>query len=164
MTKPFDYLVHKQWCQDFSFWWHWHFHWHEYLLLRNERSILSKWHAFAGYPPGFAVCTNCFEKCINYCANVNSVVRNAPKRLRKTVKWLNAKNWWGYARLRELGAMYWTNETAFTCLIRVTLRHWFHWSRRGSSHTVMLNSKFPDSMPITLWLIRKTDILTWLMA
>jgi len=30
----FDYLFHKQWCQDFSSW-HWHFHWHEYLLLRN---------------------------------------------------------------------------------------------------------------------------------
>ncbi len=85
MTKPFDYLVHKQWCQDFSSWWHWHFHWHEYLLLRNELSILSKWHAFAGYQLGFAVCTNCFEKCINCCANVNSDVRNAPKRLRKTV-------------------------------------------------------------------------------
>ncbi len=85
MTKPFDYLVHKQWCQDFSSWWHWHFHWHEYLLLRNELSILSKWHAFAGYQLGFAVCTNCFEKCINCCATVNSDVRNAPKRLRKTV-------------------------------------------------------------------------------
>ncbi len=85
MTKPFDYLVHKQWCQDFSSWWHWHFHWHEYLLLRNELSILSKWHACAGYQLGFAVCTNCFEKCINCCANVNSDVRNAPKPLRKTV-------------------------------------------------------------------------------
>jgi len=34
----------------------------------------------------FAVCTNCFENCINCCANVNGDVRNAPKRLRKTVK------------------------------------------------------------------------------
>ncbi len=92
MTKPFDYLVHKQWCQDFSSWWHWHFHWHEYLLLRNELSILSKWHAFAGYQLGFAVCTNCFEKCINCWANVNSDVRNAPKRLRKTVTWENLPN------------------------------------------------------------------------
>ncbi len=89
MTKPFDYLVHKHWCQDFSSWWHWHFHWHEYLLLRNELSILSKWHAFAGYQLGFAVWTNCFEKCINCCANVNSDVRNAPKRLRKTVTQFN---------------------------------------------------------------------------
>ncbi len=89
MRKPFHSLVHKQWCQDFSSWWHWHFHWHEYLLLRNELSILSKWHAFAGYQLGFAVCTNCFEKCINCCANVNSDVRNAPKRLRKTVIYIN---------------------------------------------------------------------------
>ena len=91
MTKPYDYLVHKQWCQDFSFWWHWHFHWHDYLLLRNELSILSEWHAFAGYQLRFAVCTNCFEKCTNCCANVNSDVRNAPKRLRKTVIW--SKPW-----------------------------------------------------------------------
>lgn len=87
MTKPFDSPVHKQWRQDFSFWWH--FHWHEYLLLRNELSILSKWHSFAGYQLGFAVCTNCFEKCTNSCANVDGDERNAPKRLRKTVKQLN---------------------------------------------------------------------------
>ena len=85
MTKPFDYLVHKRWCQDFSFWWHWQFHWHEYLHLRNGLSILSKWHTFAGYPLGFAVCTNCSERCTNCCANVNSDVRKAPMQLRKTV-------------------------------------------------------------------------------
>ena len=55
------------------------------LALRNGLSILSKWRAFEGYPLGFAVCTNCFEKCTNCCANVNSDVRKAPKRLRKTV-------------------------------------------------------------------------------
>jgi len=32
-----------------------------------------------GFQLGFAVCTNCFENCINCCANVNSDVRNAPK-------------------------------------------------------------------------------------
>ncbi len=99
MTKPFDYLVHKQWCQDFSSWWHWHFHWHEYLLLRNELSILSKWHAFAGYQLGFAVCTNCFEKCINCCANANSDVRNAPKRLRKTVMIVLTTRQWNFVSI-----------------------------------------------------------------
>ncbi len=112
MTKPFDYLVHKQWCQDFSSWWHWHFHWHEYLLLRNELSILSKWHAFAGYQLGFAVCTNCFEKCINCCANVNSDVRNAPKRLRKTVIF------WVYIKLFLNFEEYWIGFCACSYLVK----------------------------------------------
>lgn len=83
-TKPSDYLVHKYWCQDSSSWSHWHFHWHQYLLLRNELSMLSKRHASAGYQLGFAVCTNSLEKCMN----VGSDVRNAPKPLRTAVKLL----------------------------------------------------------------------------
>ncbi len=85
MTKHFDYLVCEKWHKDFSFWWHWCVHWHKYLLLRDELKIFCKLQAFAGNPL-CAVCTNCFEKCTYFFANIKDDSRNAPKRLRKTVK------------------------------------------------------------------------------
>ncbi len=42
----------------------------KYLLLRDELKILSKLQAFAGNPLCVAVCTNCFEKCTYFCANI----------------------------------------------------------------------------------------------
>ncbi len=57
-----------------------------YLLLRDELKILSKLQAFARNPLCGAVCTNCFEKCTYYFANIKDDLRNAPKRLRKTVR------------------------------------------------------------------------------
>ncbi len=77
------HLVCEQWHKDFSFWWHWYVHWHKYLLLRDELKILSKLQAFAGNPLCGAVCTNCFEKCTYFFANIKDDSRNAPKRLKK---------------------------------------------------------------------------------
>ncbi len=56
-----------------------------YLLLRDELKILSKLQAFAGNLLCGAVCTNCFEKCTYFFANIKDDSRNTPKRLRKTV-------------------------------------------------------------------------------
>ncbi len=56
-----------------------------YLLLRYELKILSKLQAFAGNPLCGAVCTNCFEKCTDFFANIKYDSRNAPKRLWKSV-------------------------------------------------------------------------------
>ncbi len=56
-----------------------------YILLRDELKILSKLHAFAGNPLSGAVCTNCFEKCTYFFANIKDELRNTPNLLRKTV-------------------------------------------------------------------------------
>ncbi len=71
--------------QGLSFWWHWYVHWHKFLLLRDELKILKKLQAFAGNPLCGAICTNCFEKCTYFSANIKDDSRNAPKLLRKTV-------------------------------------------------------------------------------
>ncbi len=42
---------------------------HTYFL-RDELKILSKLQAFAGNLLCGAVCTNCFEKCTYFCANI----------------------------------------------------------------------------------------------
>ena len=61
------------------------------FALRDELRILSKRLAVAGNPCCFAICKNCFEKCIYRFANVEDDSGNVPKRLRKTVirKWFN---------------------------------------------------------------------------
>ncbi len=79
--KHFAFLVCEQWHKDLSFWWHWYVHWNKYLLLRDELKILSKLQAFALCG---AFCMKCFEKC-TYFANIKDDLRNAWKRLRKTV-------------------------------------------------------------------------------
>ncbi len=53
--------------------------------LRDELKIMSKLQVFAGNLLCGAVCTNCFEKCTDFFANIKDDSRNAPKRLRKTV-------------------------------------------------------------------------------
>ncbi len=59
----------------------------KYLLKIFSSSLKSKLQAFAGNPLFGAVCTNCFEKCTYFFANITEKddSRNAPKRLRKTV-------------------------------------------------------------------------------
>ncbi len=76
-TKHLDYLVCEQRHKDFSFWWHWYAHWHKYLLLRDELKILSNLQAFAGNLLCGAVCTDCFEKCTYFCANIKDDSINA---------------------------------------------------------------------------------------
>ncbi len=46
---------------------------------------MSKLQAFAGNQLCGAVCTNCFEKCTYWFADVKDDLRNVPKRLIKTV-------------------------------------------------------------------------------
>ncbi len=91
MTKHF---VCEQWHNDFSFWWNWYVHLHKYLLLRDELKILNKLQAFAGNPLCGAVCTNSFEKCTYFFANIKNDSRNAPKRRRKTVMLFHTSPLW----------------------------------------------------------------------
>lgn len=83
MAKHFDLLVHKRdtrTCRSEAL-----------TSSMTERfafdrlRILNKLWAFAGKPLCCAVCTTCFEKCTYCFANVEDDLRNAPKRLRKTV-------------------------------------------------------------------------------
>ncbi len=58
----------------------------KYLLLRDELTILSKLQAFTGNPLCGAVCTNCFEKCAYFFANITiRMIQEMHQRLRKTV-------------------------------------------------------------------------------
>ncbi len=97
LSKDFGYLVCEKCHKHSLIWWHWYVHWHKYLLLRDELKILSKLQAFAGNTLCSAVCTNCFEKCTFFFANIKDDSRNAPKLLLPLFYW----GWcwcWGWCR------------------------------------------------------------------
>lgn len=76
-------LIHTQWHQNLSFWWHWHVQWHNCLLLRGVLKILRKKMALTGQSWCFVVCMNCVERCTYCFASFNSDLRNGSKRLKK---------------------------------------------------------------------------------
>ncbi len=61
----------------------------KYLLKIFSSSLKTKSQAFAGNLLCGAVCTNCFEKCTYFFANIKDDSRNAPKFTKKGLRYFN---------------------------------------------------------------------------